>query len=473
MMRSRVGLRATARAVVAVVVALLLLGGPGAELAQGQGVAAPTASGDSAAAIQSAVDAFRAGLGADNGTGGRHLGGRREIHWDDVPASLSSPNNLPLSYYNSQAPRGVVFATRGSGVQVSAPPSSDLAPRFGNLHPTYTALFSTYGGPRLFAPIGSTRLDASFFLPGSLTPAGVRAFGAVFSNVMTANTTGIELYDAQGTLLGEVFAPRGALSFAGGRLESPRIARVSIRAGNTPLGPKDTPPAVDVVAIAELIYGEPQAAGSGPTIVFTPSATSVPTLTVQQAIARVTASGQPGIPAAAQVGQTVTVGGAVSGTGTVTGSMTWVLSATVPTGVTAGSVPVAVLSTTQGLQGFACAAIAAGAPSVACNGTTPGNALQGSTVTVVFPGGAIVTGTIAPRSGGGTLVIPLLPPSLLPPPPLVPPPPLLVPPPPLLGAPAAGAPLPEVPVIPEADSLWLLVVGLVGVLAARRWVRRR
>jgi uncharacterized repeat protein (TIGR01451 family) len=76
------------------------------------------------------------------------------------------------------------------------------------------------------------------------------------------------------------------------------------------------------------------------------------------------------------------------------------------------------------------------------------------------------------------LAVPNLP--ILPPPPLEfippPPPPLLPPPPPApTGAAPRMAPFPEVPVIPEADSLFLLVGGLValGGLVAYRRLRRR
>jgi hypothetical protein len=86
------------------------------------------------------------------------------------------------------------------------------------------------------------------------------------------------------------------------------------------------------------------------------------------------------------------------------------------------------------------------------------------------------TATTAVSSG------PIPPPNFLPL--LPPPPPLLVPPPPgpLLPVPPSttggGGPplLPEVPVIPEADSRSMLGVGLVlgGVLAGLRvWRRRR
>ncbi|HEY7063333.1 MAG TPA: hypothetical protein VII06_17780 [Chloroflexota bacterium] len=442
-----------------------------------------TAGGDSAAVIRPAVDAFRAALGPDNGTGGTYPTGRREINWDNVPDGQAAPNTLPPNYFNTTVPRGATLATRGSGLQVSAADSGSVPVRFGNLHPSYTALFTTFSSPRLFTALGSTRFEVSFSVPGTTTPATVSAFGAVFANVADPNTSGIALYDGQGNLLGEVFAPPGALAFAAAQLDATgtRIARVQVTAGNTALAVPDRPSAVDVVAVDDLIYAEPQAQAAATPTVVTLVATPTPTpppanLTVQQAIARVALSGQAGAPAAAQPGQRVTVSGAVSGTGTVTASMAWALTATVPAGTATGSVPVAVIATTQGLQGFACAAVPAGAPTVACNGATPGNALQGSIVTVVFPGGLLVTGTV---SGPGALAaLPPLPPLAPPPmpPPLLPPaPPFLLPVAPLPGAGllAPGA-APEVPVIPEAEPLALVIGGLlaVGALARTRRASR-
>jgi hypothetical protein len=137
--------------------------------------------------------------------------------------------------------------------------------------------------------------------------------------------------------------------------------------------------------------------------------------------------------------------------------MSWTLTASIPAGVVAGTLPTAVFSTTAGLEGFACATVAAGATTVACSGATVGNALQSSLVTVVLGPGMIVTGII---SGVGPRGVPPAPPIVLPPPP----PPPLVP----VGLPlVAGPPTPsEVPVIPETESLALLGAGLLAVLAA-------
>jgi hypothetical protein len=84
-----------------------------------------------------------------------------------------------------------------------------------------------------------------------------------------------------------------------------------------------------------------------------------------------------------------------------------------------------------------------------------------------------VNGTVVPGA--------LPPPPFIPPPPLPlppPPPPPLLPPPPIappMMMPPSAAAMPGVPVIPEADSLFLLVGGLaaLGGLAVVRYVRRR
>jgi FtsP/CotA-like multicopper oxidase with cupredoxin domain len=208
---------------------------------------------------------------------------------------------------------------------------------------------------------------------------------------------------------------------------------------------------------------------------------SPPSLSLQQAVALVQSSGQPGVPCAATLGQVCQVGGAVNGTGTVTGSMSWSLTARVPAGVAAGVVPFAVLSTTNGLQGFPCAPVVAGAPTLTCVGTTAANALLSSTATVVFAPGVIAVGTVT--GPGGSAPPRPLPARALLPPPLVLPPPIVVPPPPSPPlVPVLPPPLPAVPpavtvdagvpVIPEADTLLLAIAGLLGIAACGRRSRR-
>ncbi|HEY7060936.1 MAG TPA: hypothetical protein VII06_05605 [Chloroflexota bacterium] len=173
-----------------------------------------------------------------------------------------------------------------------------------------------------------------------------------------------------------------------------------------------------------------------------PGPTSV---TIAQATGLVAASGTSAAGGCAVlVGQNCQAAGGVNGTGSVISSMRWNLTATVPAAAGPGVVPVAVFTTTTSPpnEGFACSPVVVGVPTVTCSGTTVGNALQGSTVTVVFAPGVVVTGTITGPGAAAALaaaIPPPLPPPPPPPLPLLPPPPIL---PPFGGAGAAGATMP-------------------------------
>jgi hypothetical protein len=224
-----------------------------------------SASGADAAAIQNTVDAFRAGLGANNGNvAGSQPTGHREINWDGGGAAANAtifPS--PMTTFNSGATtRGLVSTTPGAGLEISGQP----APEFGDINSSYPAIFQTFSAPRLFTAVGSNIIDVLFFEPGTNTPAAVTAFGAVFTDVDLANTTSLQLFSPAGISLGTFFAPtfNNGLSFLG--LVSPDvIGRVRIVAGNTALGPNaNDGGAVDVVALDDFIYGEPRAVDAVP-----------------------------------------------------------------------------------------------------------------------------------------------------------------------------------------------------------------
>lgn len=135
-----------------------------------------SAGGSDATAIQATVDQFRVDLGgSNNGVGGSFAGGRREINWDDVPDLHAAPDPLPANYYNSESPRGVMLATPGTSLQVSADSSNPTLanPEFGHIDPSYPSFFRPYSQQRMFTARGSTITDVEFFIPGTLTPATV------------------------------------------------------------------------------------------------------------------------------------------------------------------------------------------------------------------------------------------------------------------------------------------------------------
>lgn len=223
-------------------------------------------AGTSPASIQAVVDNFRTDLGTLNpNVAGSFGSGRREINWDGVPDALAAPNNLPADFFNVNSPRGVVFATAGSRFQVSAnavnPTSAPI--NFGNINPTYPALFQTFSPQRLFTSLGSNVLDVNFFMPGSTDPALTRGFGAVFTDVDLADTTLLTFFDASNAPLGSFSVPAGpadaSLSFLGVDFGSAVVSRVRITNGNTALGPNELD-GVDLVVNDDFIYGEPTAA---------------------------------------------------------------------------------------------------------------------------------------------------------------------------------------------------------------------
>ncbi len=225
-----------------------------------------TTAGNIPAEIQATVDQFRADLGgANNGVGSTFGAGRREINWDGVPDQFATPNDLPLNFFNSNSPRGAVFSlvNGATRVQVSARSGSGVPPNFGNINPGYLNTFTPFSPERLFTTLGGTGnvVDVRFFIPGTSTPAVVTGFGSVFSDVDTANTTKIQYFDANGTMLFEQSAPAIASnmtdSFVGVSFGRPIVARVRIINGNSALGPNESG-SVDVVVMDDFIYSEPQ-----------------------------------------------------------------------------------------------------------------------------------------------------------------------------------------------------------------------
>jgi hypothetical protein len=231
------------------------------------------AAGPNISSIQSSVDAFRTQLGTLNpNVAGSFANGRREINWDGVPDMFSAPNNLPANFFNVNSPRGVIFSTNGSGFQVSAktgnPTGTPL--EFGNINPTYPAIFNFFSPERLFTALDSNTLLVHFFVPGSNTPATTHGFGAVFTDVDLpadqarcgrAHHTQIEFLDASGRSLFKSEVPAstgdGGFSFLGAFFPGDVVSAVRIVSGSTALGPNETK-CIDVVAMDDFLYAEPQ-----------------------------------------------------------------------------------------------------------------------------------------------------------------------------------------------------------------------
>ncbi|WP_447978445.1 hypothetical protein [Candidatus Nitrospira bockiana] len=235
----------------------------------GLATAAPVVFSDAGVdrpAIQDTVDAFRGAIGGmNNGNAPGPLAtGRREINWDGGGAAAPVLTNMPHDLFKGN--RGALFEPDSTVFSISGQP----APEFGNINPTYPGSFTTFSSPRLFSPTNSVVTDQVFFVPGTNLRATVQAFGVVFTDVDVPNTTGIEYFSLNGGSLGKFFAPTAnnglsfvGVSFTGGEL----ISRVAITTGNTILGPTEGG-GIEVVAMDDFIYSEPQTVIPEPTSVL-------------------------------------------------------------------------------------------------------------------------------------------------------------------------------------------------------------
>jgi hypothetical protein len=229
-----------------------------------------SATGVNIAAIQATVDQYRTDLGTLNTNVAGSFGtGRREINWDGVPDQFAAPNNLPPDFFNVNSPRGVILATPGTGLQVSAnatnPTSTPV--EFNNLNPAYSTLFAPFSAQRLFTSLSSNITDITFFVPGSTTSALTRGLGSVFTDVDLSGVTSIQYFDQNNTSLGTYLVPattgNETFSFLGISYPAPTVLRIRITSGNTPMGVSETPSA-DLVAMDDFIYGEPVSLASLP-----------------------------------------------------------------------------------------------------------------------------------------------------------------------------------------------------------------
>jgi hypothetical protein len=222
-------------------------------------------TGPNVAAIQTIVDAYRGALGdpINGNTAGPLATGRREINWDGGGPPVVDGTAPVTPFVTFQNSRGATFTTPGIGLTQAAATGGLLS--LDSINPQYGNLFSPFSPNRLFTPVGSNITEGFFSIPGSggAVAAGVRGFGAVFSDVDLADTTSIEYFDTDGNSLGvfDVQATTGnqTFSFLGVITDTnePLIGFVRIVTGTTALGPSESA-TVDLVVMDDFLYGEPQ-----------------------------------------------------------------------------------------------------------------------------------------------------------------------------------------------------------------------
>ena len=190
--------------------------------------------------------------------------GFRNINWDAVGDAFSDPNLLPGNFFNANSPRGLLMQTPGVGFLLSADLDNPAGRpiEFGGIDPTYPSSFQPFTAERLFVAAGSTITLNSFFVPSSPgSAASVFGFGVVFTDVDILGSTSLEFFNLNGLSLGVFDAPvqnNGfsflGVSFDGGEL----VGSVRITSGNVFLGAGSDGGTIDVVAMDDFMYSEPQ-----------------------------------------------------------------------------------------------------------------------------------------------------------------------------------------------------------------------
>ena len=103
-------------------------------------------------------------------------------------------------------------------------------------------------------------MNLTFTVPGTDTPATVRGFGAVYTDVDKKEGAAFEFFDTDGEKLGTYAVPKSkdGLSFLGVAYDEPIVGKVRIVYGTSKLGPDDSK-RYDVAVMDDFIFGEPQA----------------------------------------------------------------------------------------------------------------------------------------------------------------------------------------------------------------------
>jgi hypothetical protein len=125
------------------------------------------AAAPKAAALEGAVDAYRAALGNPNNGNNpppSDGSGHREINWDGGSPNITTTTPPVTPFTTFLNTRGSRFTTPGSGLSQATP--LGLAGLFSN--PTYATIFSTFSPSRLFTPVGSNITEACSSCPAAM-----------------------------------------------------------------------------------------------------------------------------------------------------------------------------------------------------------------------------------------------------------------------------------------------------------------
>ena len=209
--------------------------------------------------ISTTLSQFKNSLGPLNTTTGAPSG-RREISWDGVADSLLD-RPLPFNFFNQQGTNVSPSFQRGLVYDEGAFEVS--ATKFSHVNSEAAGEFSAFSGNKVFANISNDLWPIGFQLAGQTTPAFVRSFGIIFSDVDLSNSTSLEFFEGPKSL-GKFFIPAhdaaSSFSFFGISFQNHQITTIRIsHQGNLSSGQKDISQggSADLVVMDDIIYSEP------------------------------------------------------------------------------------------------------------------------------------------------------------------------------------------------------------------------
>lgn len=217
--------------------------------------------------LTNALGQFRAIIGDPLNNTPNQTAGRREINWDGGAPQITNNNNFPLDFFNATADgspagrqRGLVYVGANAALRLDSTSYSEI-------EASYADNFKPFSGKKLITSINSNITEIEFRLAGTNTPASVKGFGAVFSDVDQDAYTTIQFFDGNKSL-GIFQVPKrsdaNGHSFLGVYFPNDKITRIKITAGNGVLAPgtKDisSPGGTkDLVVFDDFLYSEPLA----------------------------------------------------------------------------------------------------------------------------------------------------------------------------------------------------------------------
>ena len=225
--------------------------------------------GGGTADATTALNSFLTAIGGGNNgsLAGTQPSGHRRINWDAVPIpAAGTDSNIDANTIGMAVDR---FKGRGALYEEVYAISNN---GFASVNPEMAGQFPAFTPQKTFAMFNDNLIEQSFTVPGSLTPAITRGFGAIFLDVELANASSIEYFNGS-TSLGKFPVPvtplSGGASFLGVLFDNPQVTDVTLTLGSGNLfnlengvitsgGAEALGDFKDLVVTDDFVYAEPQ-----------------------------------------------------------------------------------------------------------------------------------------------------------------------------------------------------------------------